>query len=182
MNHETAYWMALAHELPAWSFSNQNGWKNEDKINLIIQFYHEKKMSISDFFSLSEENWATDFHLNEQRIKELCAIKSAIANYAFIAENLQNSGIEIIPVISQEYSRTLKNNLKHSAPIVLYLKGNKQIMHENSVAIVGSRDASQMALDFTDNMAKKASKEWKIVVSGFAKGVDKQALDSAIAC
>jgi hypothetical protein len=40
-------------------------------------------MSISDFFSLSEENWATDFCLNEQRIKELCAIKSAIANYAF---------------------------------------------------------------------------------------------------
>ena len=30
-------------------------------------------------------------------------------------------------------------------------------------------------------MAKKASKEFKIVVSGFAKGVDKQALDSAIA-
>jgi predicted Rossmann fold nucleotide-binding protein DprA/Smf involved in DNA uptake len=48
------------------------------------------------------------------------------------------------------------------------------------VAIVGSRDASDTALKFTDNIAKLASKEYKVVVSGFAKGVDKQALDSAI--
>jgi predicted Rossmann fold nucleotide-binding protein DprA/Smf involved in DNA uptake len=63
----------------------------------------------------------------------------------------------------------------------LYIKGNRQILQENSIAIVGSRNASQIALDFIDNIAKQASKEWKVVVSGFAKGVDKQALDSAIA-
>jgi predicted Rossmann fold nucleotide-binding protein DprA/Smf involved in DNA uptake len=54
-------------------------------------------------------------------------------------------------------------------------------MQEDSVAIVGSRDASQIALEFTDKIACRAGKEWKVVVSGFAKGVDKQALDSAIA-
>jgi predicted Rossmann fold nucleotide-binding protein DprA/Smf involved in DNA uptake len=54
-------------------------------------------------------------------------------------------------------------------------------MQEKSMAIVGSRDASDLALQFTDNIAKLASKEYKVVVSGFAKGVDKQALDSAIA-
>jgi len=182
MNQETAYWMTLAHELPGWSFGNQNGWKNEDKMNLIIQFYHEKKMSIIDFFSLSTERWKTDFLLSDNRIFDLQNAKITIPNNAFLAENLQNSGIEVIPVISQDYSKTLKENLKITAPIVLYTKGNKQIMQENSVAIVGSRDASEVALDFTDNIAKRAGKEWKIVVSGFAKGVDKQALDSSIAC
>ena len=53
-------------------------------------------------------------------------------------------------------------------------------MHEKSIAIVGSRNASEKSLEFTDNIAKLASKEYKVVVSGFAKGVDKQALDSAI--
>ena len=53
-------------------------------------------------------------------------------------------------------------------------------MHEKSIAIVGSRNASDKSLEFTDNIAKLASKEYKVVVSGFAKGVDKQALDSAI--
>ena len=182
MNQETTYWMALAHELPAWSFSNTNGWKNEDKMKLIIKFYHEKKLSIIEFFTLTTENWKSVFLLTETQIFDLQKVKNALANYAFLAENLQNSGIEVIPVISQEYSRMLKDNLKQSAPIVLYIKGNKQIMQENSIAIVGSRDASQIALDFTDNIAKKAGREWKVVVSGFAKGVDKQALDSSIAC
>jgi predicted Rossmann fold nucleotide-binding protein DprA/Smf involved in DNA uptake len=85
-------------------------------------------------------------------------------------------------VVSPEYSKTLKENLKKSAPTVVYVKGNKQIMAEKSVAIVGSRDASDVALQFTDNVAKQVGKDWKVVVSGFAKGVDKQALDSSIAC
>jgi len=181
MNNETAYWMALAHELPAWNFSDKDAWKNEDKMNLVIQFYHDKKMSITDFFGLSEKSWKDDFQLNDRKINELQKINSSLAGYAFLAENLQNSGIEVIPVISSEYSKTLKENLKKSAPPVLYVKGSRQIMQEKSVAIVGSRDASEIALKFTDNIAKQAAKEMKVVVSGFAKGVDRQALDSAIA-
>jgi len=181
MNTDTAYWMALAHELPAWSFSDKEGWKNEDKMNLIIQFIHDNKMSITDFFELSEENMKGYFTLNERHICDLKKVKSSLANYAFLAENLQNNGIEIIPVISSEYSKTLKENLKKSAPIIIYIKGNKHIMQEMSIAIVGSRDASEVALQFADNVAKRASKEHKVVVSGFAKGVDKQALDSTLA-
>ena len=182
MNNETAYWMALAHELPAWSFSDKEGWKNEDKMNLIIKFYHDNKISITDFFELSQENWKDDFILNDRQINDLQKIKPTLASYAFLAENLQNNGIEVIPVISSEYSRTLKENLKKAAPPILYIKGNKKIMEEKSIAIVGSRDASEIALQFTDNIAKLASKRYEVVVSGFAKGVDKQALDSAISC
>lgn len=53
-------------------------------------------------------------------------------------------------------------------------------MLEKSIAIVGSRNASDISLQFTDKIAQLASKEYKVVVSGFAKGVDKQALVSAI--
>jgi predicted Rossmann fold nucleotide-binding protein DprA/Smf involved in DNA uptake len=144
--------------------------------------YHDKKISIIDFFGLSEDSLKNDFQLNDKQINDLQKIKSSFANYAFIAENLQNSGIEVIPVVSSEYSKTLKENLKKSAPPILYIKGNKQIMQEKSIAIVGSRDASEVALNFTDNIAKQAGKERKVVVSGFAKGVDKQALDSSIVC
>ena len=70
--------------------------------------------------------------------------------------------------------------MKYNSPLVLYTKGNKQILQEKSIAIVGSRNANENSLIFTDNVAKKASAEYKVVVSGFAKGVDKQALDSAI--
>jgi predicted Rossmann fold nucleotide-binding protein DprA/Smf involved in DNA uptake len=182
MNTEAAYWMALAHDLPAWSFSDKEGWKNEDKNNLIIKFFHDNKMSIEDFFQLSEQDWRDDYQLTDRQIRDLTDVKSKLPNNAFLAETLYSSGVEVIPITSPEYSKTLKINLKKSAPTLLYIKGNNRILMEKSVAIVGSRDASDIALKFTDNIAKKAGKEFKVVVSGFAKGVDKQALDSSIAC
>jgi len=172
MNKEAAYWIALAH-LPRWGHLKIN--------NLIIKFYHEQKLSIEDFFQLSENDWKNQFGLEYKEIEDLIKAKSELANNAFLAESLNNEGFELIPIISPAYSKTLKENLKAAhAPALLYVKGNKQIMHEKSIAIVGSRSASDKSLEFTDNIAKLASKEYKVVVSGFAKGVDKQALDSAI--
>jgi DNA processing protein len=172
MNKEAAYWIALAH-LPRWGHLKIN--------NLIIEFYHKQKLSIEDFFQLSENDWKNQFGLEYKEIEDLKKAKSELANNAFLAESLNNEGFELIPIVSPEYSKTLKENLKAAhAPALLYIKGNKQIMYEKSIAIVGSRSASDKSLEFTDNIAKLASKEYKVIVSGFAKGVDSQALDSAI--
>lgn len=172
MNKEAAYWIALAH-LPGWGHSKIN--------NLIIRFYHENKLSIEDFFQLSESDWRSQYGFEDKEVDDLKKVKSELANIAFLAETLQNEGYELIPITSPEYSRSLKENLKIAhAPALLYVKGNKQIMQKKSIAIVGSRNAMDKSLKFTDNIAKLASKEFKVVVSGFAKGVDKQALDSAI--
>lgn len=172
MNKEAAYWIALAH-LPRWGHLKIN--------NLIIKFYHENKLSIEDFFQLTESDWKNQYGIEYKEIEDLKKAKSELANNAFLAESLNNEGYELIPITSPEYSKTLKENLKAAhAPALLYVKGNKQIMQEKSIAIVGSRNATDKSLEFTDNIAKLASKEYKVVVSGFAKGVDKQALDSAI--
>lgn len=172
MNKEAAYWIALAH-LPRWGYLKLN--------NLIIKFYHENKISIEEFFQLTENDWKNQYGLEDREVDDLKKAKSALANNAFLAETLYNEGYELIPITSTEYSKNLKENLKAAhAPALLYVKGNKQIMTEKSIAIVGSRNASDVSLEFTDNIAKLASKEYKVVVSGFAKGVDKQALDSAI--
>ena len=169
---EATYWMALAH-LPRWGHLRIN--------NLIIKFFHDNKISVEEFFQLNENHWKNQYQLDEKQILDLKQAKSELASNAFLAESYFSQGFEIIPITSSEYSKTLKSNLKaNHSPAVLYVKGNKKILEEKSIAIVGSREASEIALQFTDNIAKLASKEFKVVVSGFAKGVDKQALDSAI--
>ena len=169
---EAPYWIALAH-LPRWGHLKIN--------NLIIKFHHENKISVEDFFHLHESEWKTKYQLDEKQISDLQFAKTQLASNAFLAEDFFSQGFEIIPITSPEFSKTLKANLKAThSPSVFYVKGNKKILEEKSIAIVGSRDASEVALHFTDNIAKLASKQFKVVVSGFAKGVDKQALDSAI--
>lgn len=168
---EYSYWMALAH---LQKFSNKL------KNDIIIKFVENNK-SIIDFFDIDSEHLSKTYNLDSQQINLLEAARKELPNYAFIAEDMLEQGYDLIPIISEEYSQILKANLKRSyAPPLLYTKGNKNLLKERSIAIVGSRDASEPALKFTDTIALAASKEYKVIVSGFAKGVDKQALDSAI--
>lgn len=171
MKQEYAYWIALAH-LPKMKIARKN--------ELIVRFF-EEKLSIIDFFHCEVSDWNKLFLLDKNEIELIEDVKKELPNYSFLVEDLLEQGYNIIPITSPDYSPIMKNNLKRAySPPLLYTKGNKQIMKENSVAIVGSRKADNISLDFTDNVAKNASKDYKVVVSGFAKGVDKQALDSAI--
>lgn len=172
MNNELTYWIAVSH-LPKWGSKRIN--------SLIVKFHHEEKIGIEAFFHLDDKTLTRKYGLTQAELNDLKQVREELPNFAFLAETMQNEGYEIIPITSGYYSPTLKTNLKATAsPPVLYIKGNKQILFERSIAIVGSRNAADVSLQFTDNIAKLASREFKVIVSGFAKGVDKQALDSAL--
>jgi DNA processing protein len=170
MDKELSYWLALAHVPKV---------KTKRKIEIVVRLFEQEK-SIIDFFHLEESSWKNEFKLTDIELQLFKEAHSELSNYAFMAEDLLEQGYNILPITSKEYSPTLKKNLGFYAPPVIYTKGNLQIMKEKSIAIVGSRKANDTSLIFTDNVANKASKEYKVVVSGFAKGVDKQALDSAL--
>ena len=172
MIKDAAYWIAFAH-LPKWRYSRLN--------ELLNKIYNENNLTLEDFFSLSEKERTEQFELIKKEAEDILKTKKELPNHAFLAENLSNQGFELTTVLSPDYSQTLIRNYKQGySPVLFYVKGNKKILKEKSVAIVGSRNANEISIKFTDNIAKKASKEYKVVVSGFAKGVDKQALDSAI--
>ncbi len=171
MNKELSYWITLAH-LP----KIRTRVKNE----IIVRLFEQQK-TIIDFFNFTEDIWKTKFDLSDIDISIIKSSIDELPNNSFLVESLIEQGYKILPITSPEYSPILKKNLGRSfAPPVLYTKGNLQILKEDSIAIVGSRKANETSLFFTDNIAKKASKDYKVVVSGFAKGVDKQALDSAL--
>jgi predicted Rossmann fold nucleotide-binding protein DprA/Smf involved in DNA uptake len=171
-SEENAYWISLAH-IPKWGSAKIN--------NLIIKIYHENKITIDEFFHLSEDEWKNIYGLSDNDITDLLKAKPGLPNNAFLAEDLLNQGFSLIPIISPDYSSILKSNLKSTySPPLLYVKGDKQMFQEKSVAIVGSRNAAEISLKFTDCIAQMVTNEFKVVVSGFAKGVDKQALDSAL--
>lgn len=168
---EQTYWITLAH-LPKWG---------SEKINKLIIKNHLRDLDLEKFFDLNENEWKIEYELNTNDVQDLVDAKKNLASNSFLAESLLSQGFEVIPVTSKDYPQTLKNNLKTKfSPPVIYTKGNKQIFEEDSIAIVGSRDASETSLKFTDNIAMLASKNFKVIVSGFAKGVDQQALESAL--
>jgi predicted Rossmann fold nucleotide-binding protein DprA/Smf involved in DNA uptake len=172
MNSESPYWIALAH-LPRWRTERVN--------RLLVEILHQRKMQLQEFFALPPEAWQNDFSLTLKEVEAMNEAKAQLPNFAFLADELLEQGFQMIPINAKEYSGALKKNLqmKHAPPL-LYVKGNIKQLHEPTVAVVGSREASEKALQFADAIAKKCAAQFRVVVSGFAKGVDKQALDSSV--
>lgn len=170
MNQELTYWVTLAL---------MRGVTTRRKNEIYVHCYTQTpRLSIIDLFE-NESVW-NHLGLSDEEKTIFAMSKSNLSNNSFLVEDLLSQGYKIIPLDSPEYPRTLKANLKSSAPTVLYVKGNDALLKQYAVAIVGSRKANAVSLQFTSNIAHKATSEGKLTVSGFAKGVDKEALDGAL--
>ncbi len=170
IKQELTYWVTLALIPKMWTKR-----KNEIYVNC---FKHNPQISIIDLFENSL-SWNA-VGLNEIEKIQFEEARLQLANNSFLVEGMMAQGYDILPITHEDYPRLLKDNLKFNAPTVIYTKGNKSLLQEPSIAIVGSRNADTKSLSFTENIVRKATEENKVVVSGFAKGVDRQALDSAV--
>ncbi|MGI6199039.1 MAG: DNA-processing protein DprA [Candidatus Cloacimonadaceae bacterium] len=177
---DAAYWISIAH-MNERKDGQPSTWKREEINTLIDRIYHEQKSDLQEFFSLKAEDWRHIYGVEETQLEALTEAKLQATNNASLVENLFKQGFELIPIFSPDYSPTLLDNAGlQYAPTLLYIKGNKQLLQEKSIAIVGSRNASANGLKFTHNVAKQATEGFKVVVSGFAKGIDRAALDNAL--
>jgi predicted Rossmann fold nucleotide-binding protein DprA/Smf involved in DNA uptake len=75
--------------------------------------------------------------------------------------------------------RRLKKKLGQSAPPPLYGAGEMSLPDVGGLAVVGSRNASEAALELTHEVARACARDGLGVVSGGAKGVDVAAMQSA---
>lgn len=81
--------------------------------------------------------------------------------------------IEEISINSEEYPEKLKNIYDY--PQKLYVLGNKNLLYQKGIAIVGSRDATQYGKKVAYNLAKELSQNGIVIISGLALGIDSYA-------
>jgi len=166
------YWILFAH-LPRWTTLKTN--------KLIVRIIHNQKITFEEFFNLSHDEWIETYKLENKEINDLEQGRKELPNYSFLLEDMTSQGYELIPFNSSDYPKALKDNLKLKfAPPLIYIKGNKSLLNDDTIAIVGSRKASERSLEFTKNIAINATQNYQCVVSGGAKGVDQTALDESI--
>ena len=88
-------------------------------------------------------------------------------------EYMQKNNIEVITIYDEAYPLRLKQI--YDPPIVIYLKGNKNILNNKSIAIVGSRICTNYGKEVARKIAYDLSINNINVISGLAKGIDTNA-------
>ncbi|MCK5820611.1 MAG: DNA-processing protein DprA [Bacteroidales bacterium] len=168
---ELSFWMALAHA---------TGFSNRRKMEYLIQAVFNAGISLERALEDVKDKSLVSFEFEPKEIRGLSESIENLPNFSFLAEEVINQNIHPISIFDSEYPVELKNNLGKLAPILLYVKGNTELLNKPGVAIVGSRSCSSQAIQFTNSIAKQMTDQRKIIISGFAKGVDQQALNSAL--
>jgi predicted Rossmann fold nucleotide-binding protein DprA/Smf involved in DNA uptake len=97
----------------------------------------------------------------------------------FELDRLRSRGIWVLTIADEAYPAALRDRLGTSAPPVLFGTGPAGLLGGGGVAIVGSRDADQAAVAFTERLASAAARGGAQIVSGGARGVDAVSMRAA---
>lgn len=99
---------------------------------------------------------------------------------ALALEKWERIGLWIMTRSDADYPGRLKQRLKDQCPPVLFGCGNRRLLNQGGVAVVGSRNATDSDLDVTRKLGAVAADQGQSVVSGGARGVDQAAMLGAL--
>ena len=93
-------------------------------------------------------------------------------------EWLQDSNNHIVTLADSDYPQALLNI--PDPPLLLYVKGQLNLLNQTALAIVGSRNATPQGINNAEAFAKSLSEAGLCIISGLAHGIDAAAHRGAL--
>lgn len=158
----------------------------EDEQNLIVlsaiaeMNYNERYASLSALMSCTPDFTACkNLLIKRGGIGVYNKVREKFYDTAFrkkVFDGLETRSVECVTYFSSDYPELLKHI--PTPPIVLYLKGKRELLKSRCFSVVGSRRTTPNALVQCKRFAKELSEHFTIV-SGSAHGADSAALEGA---
>ena len=80
-----------------------------------------------------------------------------------------------------DYPKRFKQRLGKFAPPVLYGCGDATLLENGGLAVVGSRNASDELMEYTESIGRSAAAAQCTIISGGARGIDRSAMHGTLA-
>ncbi len=140
-----------------------------------------QQLAPADLLAAGAETHLAHWNDSDIPVSRIMTLLGRSHSLALAVEKWQRAGLWIVTRADADYPVRLKNQLKNDSPPVLFGCGNRALLSKGGVAIVGSRNAINDDLHFTETLAQKLAEERMNVVSGGARGVDEHAMLAALA-
>lgn len=143
-----------------------------------------KKLKLLKYFKTIENLYnATKEELLQlpgvgEKTSEIILNQKLKLNIDMHIEYMLKNKIDIISINDKEYPEILKEI--YDAPVSLYIMGNKNILNDDSVAMIGCRECTDYGRNITKKLSYDIAKNKINIVSGLAKGIDAIAHQGAI--
>lgn len=144
--------------------------------NEVVRWLQTEKLTPEDLLKGYLESVLSSWiekKVSKQRIIDLLDRKMALA---LKLEKWTKAGIWIINRGDAEYPESIKITLKDKLPPLLFGIGNKDLLSENYIGIVGSRNIVDEDIQTTKNIVRQLNEQGFGVVSGGARGIDEHSM------
>jgi len=89
-------------------------------------------------------------------------------------------GIEVLTRADEDYPARYKERLKDSAPTILFYAGEKALLGQPGIAVVGSRHLDEPGRNCAEFVGNACGLSGLVLYSGGAKGVDSISMNAAL--
>src|SRR5205807_2046864 len=140
----------------------------------------ENNKTLSELLLMNESDF-DGYGIDKKCIKEFFINIRHINNpkYYQIFEHMQENNIGMLRYTDKLFPTELKRLSKKGSSVMLYHQG-MAIEFENCVAVVGTRNCSTHATEFTREISRHLAKQGHVIVAGLARGIDAVAHRGAI--
>jgi predicted Rossmann fold nucleotide-binding protein DprA/Smf involved in DNA uptake len=115
--------------------------------------------------------------LNCERVKSLLSRGTAVA---LATERWLQMGLWIISAYDKSFPPLLIERLADKCAPLLFGAGSIKLLSEGGLAVVGSRNADETALEFANRAGERCAEERFSIISGGARGIDAAAMGGAL--
>lgn len=144
--------------------------------NAVAKWLSENNLRPKSIFDDNVLQRIRDSHNNKIDVNRIDQLLDRGGKLALTLEKWFNQGLWILSRIDEKYPGRIKKHLGNSSPPVLYGAGNKDLLDNGGLAVVGSRTPDGKALQFTQRISGMCAKEDIQIISGGAKGIDREAM------
>ena len=152
----------------------------QSEYNLLAAWLMNHELRPADLLSSGTAPMRADLPPIKIKLDRIEALLNRGASMALAIESWTNNGLWLVGRSEESYPQRLKNKLKQNAPSLLFGAGNQELLSKGGLAIIGSRDVDEEGLYFTNRVAVLCAKQNIQVVSGGARGVDREAMTAAL--
>lgn len=134
----------------------------------------------ADLLELSEADLQAKLTLDLDYASRITQLKERVQDLQLALSHLASLGIFPLTRADKDYPERYRQRLKDSAPAILFYAGEKALLGQPGIAVVGSRHLDEAGQDCAKFVGNACGLSGQVLYSGGARGVDTLSLEAAL--
>lgn len=148
--------------------------------NPLAKKLHSISMRPSDLIGVAPKEIQNQLGINLVEAERYYHLLQRSGSLAIELERLESLGIHVLTRADQDYPVRYRQRLKDAAPAILFYAGEKTLLGQPGIAVVGSRHLDEAGMACAEFVGNSCGLSGLVLYSGGAKGVDTISMNAAL--